>query len=330
MEAPDVMSLSHYYRIFDYHLISNCILPELQQDFCGNVSPEGRVITVTMQAHGKHKSRHIDWFHHWETPQGATSIVCGRAEGAYFLKFPHIAVFQIYPHSLTVVGYPEAANLSIVRHMLLDQVIPRLLFHRGELVIHGSAVLADDATLIFLGATGQGKSTLALALCTLGFPLLSDDCLLLRVKDGKIIVWANYYGARLLQESVMYLVPGENRNSSTGKTRLDLEAAGYKHVGNSQGGGVLLFALGYSDYSECLAVSRLIGGGKVAELLKHCFYLDPTDPRCHKEQFVNALRLLKMESVGMFSLTYPRVYEKLHGVCEKIVEFSQRMQVITP
>lgn len=318
------MDSLYHYQVFDYLLNSDVALPELQLAGFHSDYPEGRLITFEMQTKEASDSPAIDWFHEWKTPTGATSIVCGRDNDTYFLKFPQIALFQLRPSSLTIVCFPYTTNFPIVRHMLLDQVIPRLLFHCGELVIHGSAVMAHDKCLIFLGSSGQGKSTLAIALCALGYPIISDDCLLLRVVNDKVVVLANYCGARLLTESVVHLVPGAGNQSGWGKARLDLAAEGYEYVSAVRDIRIQLFLLGAKDHIEGFDVSRLTGGGKAAEMLKHCFYLDTTDSRCHQEQFANLMNLLKTNNVTMFLLKYPRNYSKLSVVCQKIIEFSRK------
>lgn len=48
---------------------------------------------------------------------------------------------------------------------------------RGELAMHGAAVAFGDHAVALLGRSGQGKSTLAAALCARGGCLLSDDAL---------------------------------------------------------------------------------------------------------------------------------------------------------
>ncbi|MFC4943916.1 hypothetical protein [Pseudonocardia sp. GCM10023141] len=48
---------------------------------------------------------------------------------------------------------------------------------RAELALHASAVHCNGRALAFVGASGMGKSTLAAALCGIGYELFSDDVL---------------------------------------------------------------------------------------------------------------------------------------------------------
>ena len=50
-----------------------------------------------------------------------------------------------------------------------------LLQQRGLLTLHSAAVATADGAVLLLGASGIGKSSLAMALVERGFPLLADD-----------------------------------------------------------------------------------------------------------------------------------------------------------
>ena len=88
-----------------------------------------------------------------------------------------------------------------MRHLLLDQVMP-LVLSRDRLVLHASAVATPAGAAAFIGFTGAGKSTLAASLSAAGFPILSDDCLVIE-RDGRGFLARPFYpGARLWPDSV--------------------------------------------------------------------------------------------------------------------------------
>ena len=94
-------------------------------------------------------------------------ITCGRIDGNYILQFPNLADFIISEHGALVQYLPKPdIPIETIRHLLLDQVIPRVLGQQGRLVIHASAVtLPNRKTIAFLGNSGQGKSTIASYFC---------------------------------------------------------------------------------------------------------------------------------------------------------------------
>lgn len=80
--------------------------------------------------------------------------------------------------------WPEPLTLEDTATYLLGPVMGHFLRRRGELCLHGSAVLLDGRCVVFAGPAGSGKSTLAAALATTGARILTEDvCCLAR--DGE-------------------------------------------------------------------------------------------------------------------------------------------------
>lgn len=71
----------------------------------------------------------------------------------------------------------DGAELDI-RSYLLGSIFAALCHQRGLLPIHASAVATPAGAFGFVGASGAGKSSLAAFLAGQGFPLVSDDILL--------------------------------------------------------------------------------------------------------------------------------------------------------
>jgi hypothetical protein len=59
--------------------------------------------------------------------------------------------------------------------LLVGTVLGILLQQRGRIVLHASAVEVGNRAMLFCGASGDGKSTLAAGLSKAGHALLSDD-----------------------------------------------------------------------------------------------------------------------------------------------------------
>ncbi len=76
--------------------------------------------------------------------------------------------------SITIEPYPDAA-MERVRLFLLGSAMGALMYQRGHLLLHGSAVDTPQGAMIFVGPQGEGKSTLAAHLHRRGYPLLCDD-----------------------------------------------------------------------------------------------------------------------------------------------------------
>jgi len=124
------------------------------------------------------------WQHHWRDASGATTLSWTRHEGEIRLGFPGLAEFAIRDDGTTIEIHadPETPEVTL-RHLVLDQVLPRVMSLRGRLVFHAGAVATPFGACLFLGETGSGKSTLCASLARAGHPLLSDDSVVLR-RDG--------------------------------------------------------------------------------------------------------------------------------------------------
>lgn len=57
---------------------------------------------------------------------------------------------------------------------------------REELTLHATAVAVGDAGVLLIGASGSGKSSLALELMTRGAALVADDRVILRPEAGGV------------------------------------------------------------------------------------------------------------------------------------------------
>ncbi len=68
-----------------------------------------------------------------------------------------------------------AGDDATVRTFLLGSVLAACLQQRGMLTLHASAVATPTGAVLFAGASGHGKSTLAAAFVERGYPLVADD-----------------------------------------------------------------------------------------------------------------------------------------------------------
>jgi hypothetical protein len=128
----------------------------------------------------------VDWLELGE--DGAPWL--GRKKDWYVFRFEGIADFRARRDGgcLEIYAYPDAEPSSI-SFALLRGVLPRLLHLRGIPCLHGSAVRVGNGAVAFLGASGQGKSTVVASLVARGFPLVTDDTLPLRMaKDASTVL----------------------------------------------------------------------------------------------------------------------------------------------
>jgi hypothetical protein len=104
---------------------------------------------------------------------------CLATADEYFHTFPGIVTFYVRGGEEIIVQPLDSSCLKEL-HSLLYSVIFAVVFHRhGMLPLHAGAVAANGRVFGFLGRSGAGKSTLAAHLERRGYPVTSDDLLLL-------------------------------------------------------------------------------------------------------------------------------------------------------
>src|SRR5690606_32904896 len=131
------------YRFADLAVESAIELPELP---LAEGTPAGDAVQITWEESAAVVEVQADWFHQW----GADPIWArfGATDAGYVVEFPGLTVFRIDAHaaSVHVTVAPDVPQVT-ARHLLLNQVLPLVLSHRGRTVIHAGAVaIAGEVT----------------------------------------------------------------------------------------------------------------------------------------------------------------------------------------
>jgi hypothetical protein len=111
-------------------------------------------------------------------PASSESLENGYYEvrpGVFRLEMKGVGRYLVENGSRISVEPIEGSSSDEVRLFLMGSVIGALLYQRGLFPLHGSAVETRWGAMIFVGAQGVGKSTLAAQFYRRGYRLLSDD-----------------------------------------------------------------------------------------------------------------------------------------------------------
>lgn len=315
------------YRIFDVVVQSEIELPELDSEACG--APDH---ILTMAPASKLEAQY-DWLQIWYRDDDRTRVdsCVAKANGGYRMRFCGQADFLILGDGHQIVCEPHGDTpVETIRHLFLDQIVPRILGQRGEVVLHASAVeLAPGIGIAFIGKSGWGKSTLATSFREVGARLLCDDCLQLKVIDGALAGIPAYGGSRLWQDSLEALFPAGVRSGpvshNNAKRRVDIGE-------RSAAATTLLKALFFLDSPETAGTGRpeirtMNGSAAVVEMIKRSFLLDSKSVDTAAEQFAAIGRLVATRPV-FYSLQYPRDYARLPEVRQAIVRTVSRLHAL--
>jgi hypothetical protein len=95
--------------------------------------------------------------------------------GLFRLTVKDVAQYRVEEGKRIVIEPAANAPEDKIRLFLLGSSMGALLYQRGLFPLHGSAVETPWGAMIFVGAQGAGKSTLAAHFHRQGYRLLSDD-----------------------------------------------------------------------------------------------------------------------------------------------------------
>ncbi len=152
---------------------STVALPDLRPSLAGahwRVSDEKATL----------RTRHAHWYQKTLAHDGLPWVWFGHCDDDHVLRFPGCAWCRIRVASREVsCDWQKALDAHAREHLLVNHVLPLAAAAAGFLVFHASVVQRPGGGAIaFVGRVGAGKSTTAAYLGARGWPILSDDRLI--------------------------------------------------------------------------------------------------------------------------------------------------------
>lgn len=281
------------------------------------------VIEVALAPHGA--PLHAHWQHHWR--DGDDVVLSLARDGAdYWLRFPGLADFLLQDSPSRVLAWPEAdTDATTLEHLLVDQVLPRLLAHKSRLMVHGSALAIGGHHALFVGSSGWGKSTLAGLLEREGHHLHSDDCVELSIRDGRHLALPTYPSLRLNADSLDALFPtmlaATPVASYSEKRRVpqvpDDAAPGATPI------DALYVLCDPADAGHETHIAPLSPAQACQALIQHSFRLDLGDRAASTAHFAQCSAAAR--ALPAFRLSYPRDYAQGTTLARDIVSHLSQL-----
>lgn len=304
------------YRLYGLCVRSQWRLPYFE---CGEADPsaveliEGPALLfeeAVREAAGK--PRAAEWFQH----------ACLR-DGSNYLRWSELFEFLVSADGCRIAGRPLTHVAFEAFHTyLLGVVLSFSLLKRGLDPLHATAVVVDGRAVGFLGDTGYGKSSLGGAFIQIGYPVLTDDLLVLREGDQGFSAYPGPPRIKLFPEIARNLlgeqVTGIPMNPLTRKLVIPLDrhqshqaavplkalyALTRPSVGRESGGRVMF--------------RRLPQRKAFLMLLKSAFNTDIIESERLRRQFLLCARIAS--TVPMKLLSYPRNLASLPLVRDAIL-----------
>ena len=307
------------FRIFNTTLSCDFPLPELPA-CCG----EAHSLSVRLgEGHpSRFNSQGFETVFEWCSLDGRVICSCKRKGDAYLFEFPHSASFHITAGLISCYLH-EASTMQMLRHLLLNQVIPRYLATSGLLILHAGAVsLENGKSVAFLGNSGFGKSTLVSSFHRHGARLINDDCIMLECGENGVTAIGGLVGIRLFPDSVNAVFTEAagftNYTPFTDKQQLFLKDQLADGLPEPQPlDAIFLLNDPKQDKGDGRGDEVWIAPVSASEgmlaMIYSAFSLDPSDKKMMASNFRNVGRAIS-ERLAVLSLSYPRQHDRLHEV----------------
>jgi hypothetical protein len=256
-----------------------------------------------------------DWIQRWQLENSVPFFCLAKMTEGFVLRFPDLADFLIPVEGCQIGTRPgPETDTETLRHLLLDHVLPRVLAYQGRLVLHAGAVCVGRRVISFLGETGSGKSTLVASLHAAGYPLLSDDGLVLMQNETGVLALPTYHSLRLWPDAVAGVFAQQPaltpmaHYSSKQRVLLDEDVP----QANEPIPLAALYVLTPTGEDDGIVVSRHSSRDACMDIIRNAFQLDPTDRERAAGVFAAASEVARR--VPAFTLSYPREFASLPAV----------------
>ncbi|MEO7199859.1 MAG: hypothetical protein ABIY56_06540 [Dokdonella sp.] len=254
---------------------------------------------------------------------GSVSLSATRSGDCYGLYFPDVAEAWIKPGGSIALWFDPHASVESLRHVVLDQILPRVLAQLGRLVLHASmATTAQGRTVVILGESGRGKSTLASAFDVGGGHMLTDDCVVINADEGKLRAVPSYAGTRLWADSLAQMYPHGHAQATpvahySEKLRLVPDRTSDRDPHAPRAVDAILVLQEPDDEEQILLVGQSPQQACMA-IIGNAFQLDLGDLR-HTHHLLGLAAELARD-VPVMNLHYPRDYSLLPAVVARVDE----------
>lgn len=259
------------------------------------------------------------WFHHAALDDGST-----------YLLWTRLSEFLISPDGRRISCHAlKGVTEETFQTYLLTQVLSCALVQQGIEPLHATVAVVDGEAVAFLGNCGRGKSSLGAAFLRAGYPLLTDDLLVLSQTDtptSRLIAHPGPARIKLFPEVAGQLLDtrraGVRMNPDTNKQILPLSKDEHCATAVPVRAIYVLSQPGVRRSAPRISIRTLSSRRACLELIANTFNLIITDHARLKRQFEWAARLATLAPVK--SLSYPRNLAQIGNVVDSICEDRSR------
>lgn len=153
-------------------------------------------------------------------------------ESGYVLRYAEGTTFLVSRSGAEVDAWWDAPLADVdAADYLFGGVLAFIVRLRGMVPLHASGVVVQEQAILFAGAQGTGKSSLAAAFAILGYPVIADDIVVIDDARGGVIAYPSHPRLSLWPDSASHLFAAQTLPAHSPvyeKRRLDLLEHGHR------------------------------------------------------------------------------------------------------
>jgi hypothetical protein len=224
----------------------------------------------------------------------------------------------------------DGCDPIVLQSYLFGQALSFALVQQGLEPLHAAAVRVDDVAVGFLGDCAFGKSTLLASFLQAGHGALTDDLLMLMVKDGQAAALPGTGRIKLRPDSAGALLDGTAEgwplNSGTLKRSFPVAAAQVQQTALPLKQLFFLSTPEERKHMKSIEIQPLSRPAMFQQLLKNSFNIEILTRQRVERQF--AYLAMLASSLDGFLLRYPDGMHHLPLVRQSIVDHIRRTVVV--
>ena len=233
---------------------------------------------------------------------------------AMLIEWEKVGRFYICGGAEIIVEPENDVPEEDLQPFLTGPVLSVLFHQRGCLVLHASGVVINNAAVVFLGAKGYGKSTLAAHLQVRGHRLISDDIVPVSFAGNFAQTAPGYPRIKLFEDSVRAV--GETPTNLPLVHRF-VDKRSYQCAENFSTEPIFLRGIYVLAESKKVSFEKLGSMNAFIEATRNTYlnrYLESL--KCLPEHFEKCRKLI--QSVPFFMLKRPHDFDVMNAVCASL------------
>ncbi len=230
-------------------------------------------------------------------------------QDSFLLRVEGVSRFLIRSGTSILVDPEAGHDPGELALYLLGTCFATLLQQRGAIVLHASGIAVGAKAVLFCGASGAGKSTMAALLCQNGYALLNDDVCTIAYTEGKgYHVLPDTRKLKLWGASVQGLsLTGSRLSAVSGRTDKYFVAPMQAEIHNDRPIGAI-YILEEAQPGEPVSITRLNALEATVQLKLNAYRLALVLAMGQQETYFRASLAFQQDS-GVFRLRRVRDFQ---------------------